>query len=451
MIRVKVCVVFSLLTLVMNSAQPGEASMSSGEKTMNNGNRLQFEKSPYLLQHADNPVDWYPWGEEAFEKARKENKPIFLSIGYSTCHWCHVMAHESFEDPVVAQLLNSAFISIKVDREERPDIDKLYMTVCQMMTGSGGWPLTIIMTPDKKPFFAATYIPKENRFGRTGMVDLVPRIQEIWTTRHTEVLDTAQQIVASLQQTPADVPTEELTESTLTTAYDQLDQRFDNQHGGFAEAPKFPTPHNLLFLLRYWKRSGNGHALAMVEKTLRSMRRGGVYDQIGFGFHRYSTDRKWLVPHFEKMLYDQALLAMAYIETYQATGKKEYEETARQIFSYVMRDMTAEGGGFYSAEDADSEGEEGKFYLWSQDEIEPLLTEEETRLLFTVFNTTPEGNFSEEATGRKTGGNILHLTQSIAETAAELKLTEQAVQTTIEVSTPETLCCPGKAHSPSQR
>ena len=199
------------------------------------------------------------------------------------------------------------------------------------------------------------------------------------------------------------MPTEELTESTLATAYDQLDQRFDKQNGGFAEAPKFPTPHNLLFLLRYWKRSGKGNALAMVEKTLRSMRRGGIYDQIGYGFHRYSTDRKWLVPHFEKMLYDQALLAMAYIETYQATGKKEYEETAREIFTYVMRDMTAEGGGFYSAEDADSEGEEGKFYLWSQDEIQQLLTEEETRALFTVFNTTPEGNFSEEATGRKTG------------------------------------------------
>ncbi len=434
MIRVKVCIVFSLLTLVMNSAQTGEASMNNREKTMNNGNRLQFEKSPYLLQHAENPVDWYPWGEEAFEKARRENKPIFLSIGYSTCHWCHVMAHESFEDPVVAQLLNNAFISIKVDREERPDIDKLYMTVCQMMTGSGGWPLTIIMTPDKKPFFAATYIPKENRFGRTGMTDLVPRIQEIWTTRHSEVLDTAQQIVASLQQTPTEVPAEELTESTLTTAYEQLEQRFDKQNGGFAEAPKFPTPHNLLFLLRYWKRSGNGNALAMVEKTLQAMRRGGIYDQIGFGLHRYSTDRKWLVPHFEKMLYDQALLAMAHIETYQATGNKEYEETAREIFSYVMRDMTAEEGGFYSAEDADSEGEEGKFYLWSQDEIQQLLTEEETRILFTVFNTTLGGNFSEEATGNKTGGNILHLTQSIAETAAELKLTEQAVQTTIEAA-----------------
>jgi uncharacterized protein YyaL (SSP411 family) len=429
---VKVCIVFSLLTLVMNSAQPGEASMGNREKTVNKANRLQFEKSPYLLQHADNPVDWYPWGEEAFEKARKENKPIFLSIGYSTCHWCHVMAHESFEDPMVAQLMNSAFISIKVDREERPDIDKIYMTVCQMMTGSGGWPLTIIMTPEKKPFFAATYISKDNRFGRTGMIDLVPRIQEIWKTKHSEVLTTAQQIVASLRQTPANVSAEELTESTLATAYNQLDQRFDKQNGGFAEAPKFPTPHNLLFLLRYSKRSGNENALEMVEKTLRSMRQGGIYDQLGYGFHRYSTDTKWLVPHFEKMLYDQALLAMAYIETYQATEKKEYEKTAREIFSYVMRDMTAEEGGFYSAEDADSEGEEGKFYLWSQEEIQQILTEEETRIIFTVFNTTPEGNFTEEATGRKTGSNILHLTQSVAETASELNLTEQKVQTKLE-------------------
>jgi len=431
---VNVCILFSLLTLGVNSAHPGEASMRNGEKTMNSGNRLKFEKSPYFLQHADNPVVWYPWGEEAFEKARKENKPIFLSLGYSTCHWCHVMAHESFEDPVVAHLLNNAFISIKVDREERPDIDKLYMTVCQMMTGSGGWPLTIIMTPDKKPFFAATYIPKETRFGRTGMLDLVPRIQEIWTTRQSEVLDSAQQIVTALQQIPADVQTEELTESTLKTAYEQLAQRFDKQNGGFAEAPKFPTPHNLLFLLRYWKRSDNGNALAMVEKTLRSMRQGGIYDQVGYGFHRYSTDRTWLVPHFEKMLYDQALLAMAYIETYQATGEKEYEETARNIFSYVLRDMTAKEGGFYSAEDADSEGEEGKFYLWSQDELEQVLSPEETRIVLTVFNTTPEGNFSDEATGRKTGSNILHLTKSIAETAADLKVTEQALHTTLEAA-----------------
>ena len=402
------------------------------KKMVHMANRLQGEKSPYLLQHADNPVDWYPWGEEAFDKARKENKPIFLSIGYSTCHWCHVMAHESFEDPDVAQLMNGAFISVKVDREERPDIDKLYMTVCQMITGSGGWPLTIIMTPDKKPFFAATYIPKENRFGRTGMLDLIPRIKDIWATRQPEVLHTSQQIVASLSHLPADASPEELTESTLVTAYDQLLLRFDRENGGFAEAPKFPTPHNLLFLLRYWKRSGNAQALAMVEKTLRFMRQGGIYDQLGYGFHRYATDKKWLVPHFEKMLYDQALLAMAYIETFQATGKREYEITAREIFSYVLRDMTAGGGAFYSAEDADSEGEEGKFYLWSQDEIEQLLTPEETRIIVAVLNTAAEGNFRGESSGRKTGRNILHLKQSLDLTATELRLPVEKVHAALE-------------------
>jgi len=291
-------------------------------------NRLQLEKSPYLLQHAENPVDWYPWGEEAFKKAREENKLIFLSIGYSTCHWCHVMAHESFEDPVVAKLMNEVFVSIKVDREERPDIDKIYMTVCQMLTGSGGWPLTIIMTPDKKPFFAATYIPKESRFGRTGMIDLIPQIKDIWMSKKNEVLNSADQIVSSLQQTSNDSPADELNEATLKSAYEQLTTRFDKRHGGFGDAPKFPTPHNLLFLLRYWKRSGDNNALDMVDKTLFAMRQGGIYDHFGYGFHRYSTDGQWFLPHFEKMLYDQAMIAIAYIEAYQATGEKEYEKTS---------------------------------------------------------------------------------------------------------------------------
>ena len=394
-------------------------------------NRLKYEKSPYLLQHADNPVDWYSWGKEAFEKARKEDKPIFLSIGYSTCHWCHVMEHESFEDPEVARLMNEVFTCIKVDREERPDIDKIYMTVCQMLTGRGGWPLTVIMTSDKKPFYAATYIPKESRFGTIGMVDLIPRIKEIWSTRRNEALNSADQIIASLKQTSNDSSAVELDDKTLKSAYDQLVQRFDKHNGGFGGAPKFPTPHNLLFLLRYWKHSGNEYSLAMVEKTLQAMRQGGIYDHIGFGFHRYSTDGHWLVPHFEKMLYDQAMLAMAYIETYQATGKEEYENTAREIFTYLMRDMTAKEGGFYSAEDADSEGEEGKFYLWTQDEIRHNLTVEEADLFIRVFNIEKDGNFDEEATRKKTGRNILHLKESQTEVASKLKMSEQVFQNSL--------------------
>ncbi len=384
-------------------------------------NRLAFEKSPYLLQHADNPVDWHPWGDAAFEKARAEDKPVFLSIGYSTCHWCHVMAHESFEDLQVAALMNDAFVCIKLDREERPDIDSVYMNVCQMMTGSGGWPLTIIMTPDKQPFFAATYIPKFSRFGRPGMMELIPQIKRLWHTRRGEILGVAGQVVDALRQMAQDAPGAALDESALRAAYDQLDRRFDPWHGGFGGAPKFPTPHNLMFLLRYWKRTGEARALDMVEKTLQAMRRGGIYDHLGFGFHRYSTDREWLVPHFEKMLYDQATLAMAYTEAYQATGKAEYQQTAREILAYVLRDMTVPEGGFTSAEDADSEGEEGKFYVWTAEEIAEALGED-ADLFARVFNVEADGNFREEATGRRTGANILHLRKSLHEVALELEM-----------------------------
>jgi len=387
-------------------------------------NKLISEKSPYLLQHAHNPVDWYPWGPEAFERARKEDKPIFLSIGYSTCHWCHVMEEESFEDPQVARLMNQTFVCIKVDREERPDIDNIYMTLCQMMTGRGGWPMTIIMTPDKKPFFATTYIPKETRFGQTGMKELIPGIRALWEGRREELFASAEQIAGALDQIASEVagsPTGELGEGVLKTAYDQLSQNFDTQYGGFGTAPKFPIPHNLLFLLRYWRRTGDEHALGMVEKTLQGMRRGGIYDHVGFGFHRYSTDSRWFLPHFEKMLYDQALLAMAYTEAYQATeDTEEYAQTAREIFTYVLRDMTDPKGGFYSAEDADSEGKEGKFYLWTHDEVGRILSREEVELVTAVFNIEREGNFTEEATGRKTGGNILYLKKPLSEIAADL-------------------------------
>jgi len=396
-------------------------------------NQLINEPSPYLRQHAHNPVDWYPWGPEAFERAQRENKPIFLSIGYSTCHWCHVMAHESFEHPEVARLMNEAFVSIKVDREERPDIDNVYMSACQAMTGSGGWPLSIIMTPDKRPFFAATYIPRESRFGLTGMMELIPQIRELWATRQGEALSLSNKIAAVLQQTSQDTADEELDETMLELTYEQLAKRFDGQHAGFSSAPKFPTPHNLLFLLRYWKRTGNGMALDMVEKTLQAMRRGGVYDHVGFGFHRYSTDSQWLVPHFEKMLYDQAMLAMAYTEAYQATGNEDYGKTAREIFTYVLRDMTVPEGGFCSAEDADSEGEEGKFYLWTQEEVRQLLGNEEADFVAKVFNIEKDGNFAEQVTGRKSGANILHIRKSLGELASDLNLSQQDLQAHLEV------------------
>jgi len=395
-------------------------------------NRLITEKSPYLLQHAYNPVDWFRWGEEAFDTALREDKPIFLSVGYSTCHWCHVMAHESFEDAEVARLMNETFICIKVDREERPDIDAVYMTVAQMMTGSGGWPLTIFMTPQKKPFFAATYIPKESRWGRTGLMEIIPRIDKIWKTRRDEVSRSAEQIAEALKKVPPSVAGDELDVHLMSEAYDQLAGQFDPRDGGFGTPPKFPTPHNLSFLLRYWQSTSDEQGLRMVEETLHKMQRGGIYDHLGFGFHRYSTDSQWLVPHFEKMLYDQAMLAIAYIEAYQATGKVQYQRTAREIFSYVLRDMTSPEGGFYSAEDADSEGVEGKFYIWTLDEIRLVLDEESAQLIIDVFNVTPEGNFAEEATGHKTGANILHLRKSIEEIVADRGVPKDELREKIE-------------------
>jgi len=376
-------------------------------------NRLIHEKSPYLLQHAYNPVEWYPWGEEAFQKARDENKLIFLSIGYSTCHWCHVMEEESFEDEEVAALMNEAFVSIKVDREERPDIDSIYMTVAVMMIQSGGWPLNIIMTPDQKPVLAMTYIPKTTRFQRTGMLELIPRIQALWQEDPGKVLDSAEQVTTSLQKYSVVSAGEALQASLLESAYQGLSNQYDPVHGGFGSAPKFPTPHNLSYLLRYWMRSGDEDALIMVEATLRAMRFGGIYDQIGYGFHRYSTDAEWFAPHFEKMLYDQAMIGMAYSEAYLATGKAEFEKTAREIYAYVLRDMRDPKGGFYSAEDADSEGAEGKFYLWTSDEIRELLPEEEAAFVIDKFNLSESGNFTEG----KAKGNIPHLSQALGEYA----------------------------------
>ncbi len=380
-------------------------------------NRLAGSKSPYLLQHADNPVDWYPWGPEAFARARKEDKPIFLSIGYATCHWCHVMEHESFENPGVAALMNAAFINIKVDREERPDIDQVYMSVCQMMTGGGGWPLTIIMTPDKEPFYAATYIPRQSRYGRIGMEDLVPRIVEVWQSDRDKVTGTTKQILAGLQKMEAQAPSGTLDPAIIDEAFKQLGGRYDKVHGGFGTAPKFPSPHNLIFLARYWRSTGNRLALDMVERTLEEMRLGGIYDQVGFGFHRYSTDAEWLVPHFEKMLYDQAMLLLASTEAWLATGNPVFERTAHEIAAYVLRDMTSPEGGFYSAEDADSEGEEGLFYLWTLEELTEVLGKEDAEFAAAVWNLTADGNFADEASGQRTGRNIPHLSESHAAAA----------------------------------
>ena len=358
-------------------------------------NRLIKEKSPYLLLHAYNPVDWYPWSNEAFEKAKTEDKPVFVSIGYSTCHWCHVMEKESFDDTEVAQLMNQTFINIKVDREERPDLDAAYMAVCQSMGRNCGWPLNVIMSPDKNPFFVASYIPKDNRYGTVGMMSLVPQIGEIWKTRKAEMETIGKELKEQITTQEAKETRKQPDKNTLDEAYEQLFLRFDPENGGFGTAPKFPSPHNILFLLRYWNRTKDKTAWIMVEKTLRAMRLGGIFDQIGFGFHRYSTDSQWLVPHFEKMLYDQALMALAYLEAYQASGAAKFKLTAKETLDYVLRDLATEEGGFYSAEDADSEGEEGKFYLWTKEEIEKALPEQDADLAVKLFEVKSAGNYNE--------------------------------------------------------
>ena len=403
-------------------------------------NRLADEQSPYLRQHKDNPVDWYPWGEEAFETAHQEDKPIFLSIGYSTCHWCHVMERESFENQEVAAVLNDGFVPIKVDREERPDVDSIYMDVCQMMRGQGGWPLTVLLTPDRKPFFAATYLPKEGRFQQTGLMDLLPRVQKLWQNDRDKLLEDAEEVTDLLrrsteEQEGGDAPGPQL----LSEAARQLSRQFDRTHGGFGSAPKFPAPHNLLFLLRHWHRTGEERALDMVTETLDQMRLGGMFDQVGYGFHRYSTDQQWKLPHFEKMLYDQAMHVLAYTDAYQATGEERYERTAREVLTYVLRDLQAPDSGFYSAEDADSENEdgemeEGAFYVWSTDKIRELLDPDLAELVIDVYNMAPEGNYQEESTGERTGKNVLHLDRSLADEAEGRDLDEDALRDRLETA-----------------
>ena len=390
-------------------------------------NRLIKEKSPYLRQHAHNPVSWYPWGEEAFREALRTDRPVFLSIGYSTCHWCHVMERESFADEETGRLMNETFISIKVDREERPDIDAHYMAVCQLLTGGGGWPLTVILTPDKRPFFAGTYFPKESRLGLIGLQDLIGRIAEAWKSRRPELLSSAERILAALGGASEAPGGGKISLPVLEQAASELAGHFDAESGGFGSAPKFPTPHHLMFLLRQARRKNGKKALAMVEKTLLAMRRGGIFDHLGFGFHRYSTDARWLVPHFEKMLYDQALLSMAYTEAFLLTRQVEFKRTVEETLTYVRRELRSPEGAFTTSEDADSEGEEGKFYLWESREVETVLSPSEAALAGSIFNLRPEGNFAGPG-GRLSGKNILHLGRPPALAAAELGIPEEDLQ-----------------------
>lgn len=354
-------------------------------------NHLKDESSPYLLQHSENPVDWYPWGKDAFEKAKKENKPIFLSIGYSTCHWCHVMAHESFEDQSIAKILNDYFISIKVDKEERPDVDSIYMAVCQAFTGSGGWPTSIFMTPEQKPFFAGTYFPKESRYGMMGFKELLLKIHEKWISNQNELLHSAEAVVSALNQqnttsASADI---KLIEGAITL----YKRNFDSKNGGFGSAPKFPSAHNLLLLLKHYEKSGDAQSLKMADHTLKQMYKGGMFDHIGYGFSRYSTDEYFLVPHFEKMLYDNALLVMAYCKAYWITKDKFHLDVAEKTAAYILREMTSAEGGFYSAQDADSDGEEGKFYVFKPEELVNLIGKNEGEAFNTYFSITDRGNF----------------------------------------------------------
>lgn len=380
-------------------------------------NRLAREKSPYLLQHAHNPVDWFAWNEEAFAKSRAENKPIFLSIGYSTCHWCHVMERESFESETVAEFLNAHFVSIKVDREERPDVDKIYMTFVQSTTGSGGWPLNIFLTPDLKPFFGGTYFPPDNRHGRPSFLQLLQQIQNIWQTRRGDVIDSANDIHLRLEAAMSGNVTSDLalTADVIRRAGALFKEAYDPRHGGFGGAPKFPQPSIPSLLLRYAKRFGDADAARMVLHTCERMAAGGIHDQLGGGFARYSVDAEWLVPHFEKMLYDNAQLAQLYLDAHLVskaeTGKQNAEtfaETARDILNYVLRDMTHPAGGFYSAEDADSEGHEGKFYCWTKDELAKLLSPEEFNVAARYFGITAPGNFVDHSHPQPLAGqNVL--------------------------------------------
>jgi uncharacterized protein len=388
-------------------------------------NRLIHETSPYLKQHAHNPVDWYAWGPEALQRAKELERPIFLSIGYSACHWCHVMEHESFENPEIGQLLNDHFISIKVDREERPDVDQIYMAVVQMLTQSGGWPMSVFLTPDLKPFWGGTYFPPDDRYGRPGFKKILLALADAWNNRRKEVEQSAGDVTTNLQEVirlePAPGPLEiDLLRNVTRT----LGRSFDQTHGGFGNAPKFPHPMDLRLLLRLWKRFGDDTALSMVRKTLDKMALGGIYDHLGGGFARYSTDARWLVPHFEKMLYDNALLVPAYLEAFQATGQPFYREIVEETLGYVTREMTSPEGPFYSTQDADSEGVEGKFYVWTRDEIEQILGPELAATFCDVYDVTAEGNWEDSHDHGGGPKNILHRTRTWEQDAKVMRVHE---------------------------
>ncbi|TCL56508.1 uncharacterized protein DUF255 [Kineothrix alysoides] len=380
-------------------------------------NRLIHEKSPYLLQHAHNPVHWYPWSEEAFKKAKAENKPVFLSVGYSTCHWCHVMAHESFEDADVAAVLNNDYICIKVDREERPDIDAVYMAACQMLTGSGGWPLTVIMTPSQKPFWAGTYLPKVAAYGRMGLMELLTAVKQVWETDCDVLLSKGEQVTALLNgHKETGRKNREPNKALLVKAVEQFKSIYDTQWGGFGTAPKFPTPHNFLFLLLYSLLEKESFILDAVKHSLTQMFRGGIFDHLGGGFSRYSTDEKWLVPHFEKMLYDNALLTLAYLDAYHITKDVFFQMVAERTLDYVMRELYDENGGFYCGQDADSDGVEGKYYVFTKREVFNVLGEQDGDIFCSWYGITEYGNFE--------GKNILNLLDNPKYAGMDLRIKE---------------------------
>jgi len=380
-------------------------------------NRLAAERSPYLLQHSHNPVDWYPWGTEAFEAAKRLDRPILLSIGYSSCHWCHVMERECFEDVEVARMMNDWFINIKVDREERPEVDSLYMKVCQMMTGGGGWPLTILMTPERVPFWAGTYLPKRSRQSMPGMMDLLPAVHRTWEERKEDIKEVTVKVLEMLDSFERD-PSEGDVSELLDMTMQHMSEDFEPRYGGFDGERKFPSPHKLLFLLRIFRERKDQKALNMAITTLDNIVRGGIRDHLGGGFHRYSTDHRWHLPHFEKMLYDQALMLMAMTEAYGVTGDAEHREAGQELVRYVKRDLTSPEGGFYSSEDADSEGVEGAFYVWKYEELSSLLPSEDFVRFKELYDIWDSGNFRDEATRTKSGLNVLHRTKTIREFAS---------------------------------
>ena len=390
-------------------------------------NKLIGETSPYLLQHAQNPVDWYPWGDEAFEKAKLEDKPVLVSIGYSACHWCHVMEHESFEDEATARIMNDNFVNIKVDMEERPDVDQIYMTFVQITTGRGGWPMNVFLTPDKKPFFGGTYFPPEQRYGMPSWQQILMSIAEAWRERREELTNSANEILGELRRAAiADVSTASITTDQLDAAYQSFVRSFDKTNGGFGGAPKFPPAMSLEFLLRYWNRTGDDAALEMVKFTARKMADGGIYDQLGGGFHRYAVDAIWLVPHFEKMLYDNAQLIRIYLHIYQITRDEFFKRVAVETLDYVRREMLDEAGGFYSSQDADSEGEEGKFFVWTPAEIEELLGAEDAQIFNFYYDVSAEGNFEAK--------NILHVSYTPEAAARALKIDEEKLRRSLAKS-----------------